>query len=209
MNVFFVRHGESEDNAKDVFSSPETPLTEKGKKQAEAIRVQCHGIPADIILTTSYVRTKSTAELINETADREIVFIDDLRENKFPSELIGLSHGDKKAKDVLKKINEHAEDPTWHYSDEENFHEFSARVSKGLELLVGRGEENILVVTHSNVMRMIMAQVMLGDHVSPGIYRHLHHALTTKNTGITYMRHNRSEWELVTWNNYTHLDDVS
>jgi Fructose-2,6-bisphosphatase len=35
--VYLIRHGQSEDNVREVFQSPESPLTKKGEKQAKNI----------------------------------------------------------------------------------------------------------------------------------------------------------------------------
>jgi len=208
MNVFFVRHGESEANAQDVFSSPDTSLTEKGKEQAEAISVQCHGMPVDVILTSEYKRTMQTAEIINEKVDKEIVLFRELHEERFPSDIIGVKHDDLQAVQVIKEMRDHADDPLWHYGDEENFHELRDRVVKGLDKLIDRPEKNILVVTHSNTMRMIMAIILRGPNVEPSFYDSIYKTLTTQNTGITYAKHNGEIWELVTWNNFTHLTEA-
>jgi len=34
--IYFIRHGQSQANADNVFGSPETPLTEIGRQQAKA-----------------------------------------------------------------------------------------------------------------------------------------------------------------------------
>jgi broad specificity phosphatase PhoE len=37
--VYFVRHAQSEDNVAPVFQSPNSPLNEEGKRQAERIEL--------------------------------------------------------------------------------------------------------------------------------------------------------------------------
>lgn len=39
MRVYFVRHGESEYNAKQLFQHGDVPLSEKGRKQAEFLSI--------------------------------------------------------------------------------------------------------------------------------------------------------------------------
>ncbi len=64
---YLVRHGESIANAGQRTSSPAMPpLTDKGREQAKAFADSFNKIP-DLIVHSSYVRTKQTAEpLINK-----------------------------------------------------------------------------------------------------------------------------------------------
>ena len=62
--VLLIRHGESLSNAGKPTSSPQNvPLTKLGKKQAEYIAEYLKSqSPLDLIVTSSYARSKQTAE---------------------------------------------------------------------------------------------------------------------------------------------------
>ena len=69
--IWFIRHAQSEANASkdyraDNFSVPTVCLSELGLKQAEKVIDYFETAP-DLIITSSYVRTKQTAKhLINK-----------------------------------------------------------------------------------------------------------------------------------------------
>ena len=48
--VYFVRHGQSEDNVAPVFQSPDSPLNEKGKKQADSIAQRISKLSFDALI---------------------------------------------------------------------------------------------------------------------------------------------------------------
>lgn len=207
MNVYFVRHGVTVDNEEHRFSRQDTPLSAKGIKQAEAIEGQCKPIPVDLVITSPLKRAVQTAEIINRVAKAPVVENQAFAELRRPTDIIGREYHD--AHDTVLEMQTHATDGAWHHSDEENFHEFRERMVAALDSVTNRPEENIMIVTHSNAMKMLISIVLCGTDVSPDIYYRFRGILTTENTGISYARHNGKIWELVTWNNFTHLESVT
>lgn len=206
-HIYFIRHAESGANVKNVFSSPDTPLSEGGKEQAHRVLDNCSAIPFDIILASDYRRTQETARHINERTGKEIVFNELIREWRPPHELIGKDRGGEEAARILDELEAHGHEADWHYSDEENFTEFRARIVDALDMIRHREEDHILVVTHSTAMKMMVAVMVVGADLHPETYYKFSKTLTAKNTGITYVRYG-VDWELVTWNNFSHLSHV-
>jgi uncharacterized phosphatase len=66
--LYFVRHGESEDNSNFIWSRPDTPLTETGRAQARetAKNILEQGLAFDLIVVSPLPRTKETAKIIIE-----------------------------------------------------------------------------------------------------------------------------------------------
>lgn len=62
--VYFVRHGQSEDNVAPIFPAPDSPLNEKGIKQVECIAKRVSKLSFDILVTSPLERAKQTAEVI-------------------------------------------------------------------------------------------------------------------------------------------------
>ena len=56
--VYFVRHGQSEDNVAPVFQSPHSPLSEVGRTQAQRIAARVAKLAFDALLTSPYQRAK-------------------------------------------------------------------------------------------------------------------------------------------------------
>ena len=67
--LFVVRHGETEDNKKNVFRNPDTQLTDKGIKQAQQAGEEIKGKVGDEdpnIITSSMPRAVHTANIIHQ-----------------------------------------------------------------------------------------------------------------------------------------------
>ena len=66
MNIIFVRHGESKRNAKIVNSDKNSGLTEKGKKQTEALGKRLKKYKISVIYTSNLLRAKETGKIISK-----------------------------------------------------------------------------------------------------------------------------------------------
>ncbi|MDP2641599.1 MAG: histidine phosphatase family protein [Candidatus Yanofskybacteria bacterium] len=206
MKLYLIRHGESIANASSVIQPVGSELSEKGKEQARFLAKRFQGIPVDIILSSPLARTKQTAEAIQKEIGKEIVYSDLLAERKQPSELIGKPTEDSEAQRAFNLWREHAGDPAWHYSDEENFSEVRARARRFLEFLSQRNEEHILCVTHGVFLRTLVGLMGFGEQFTPQVFLVLRGFLRTKNTGITVCEQDaEGEWHMETWNDHAHL----
>jgi broad specificity phosphatase PhoE len=65
--VYFVRHGQSEDNVAPVFQSPDSPLSAVGRQQAERIAARVAKLSFDVLLASPYRRAHETAAVISST----------------------------------------------------------------------------------------------------------------------------------------------
>jgi broad specificity phosphatase PhoE len=78
---FFVRHGESEANAAHRFSGrSDSPLTERGRKQAEVVAAALDAVPFDRIVATPLSRSLDTALVIGHRRKMPVDVVDDLIE---------------------------------------------------------------------------------------------------------------------------------
>jgi broad specificity phosphatase PhoE len=78
---FFVRHGESEANAAHRFSGrTDSPLTERGRKQAEVVAAALDAVPFDRIVATPLSRSLDTALVIGRRRKMPVDVVDDLIE---------------------------------------------------------------------------------------------------------------------------------
>lgn len=83
MNIIFVRHGESEHNAK-VTDKEDSKLTEKGIKQAEAVGKKLRKYNISTIYTSNLLRAKETGEIISKIL--KVPINENLEElNEYPS----------------------------------------------------------------------------------------------------------------------------
>ena len=67
MNLYFVRHGESEANTRHIISNRESPfpLTERGRQQAKDLAEKIEGIPFAAIYSSPVLRARETSEILS------------------------------------------------------------------------------------------------------------------------------------------------
>jgi broad specificity phosphatase PhoE len=78
---FFVRHGESEANAAHRFSGrSDSPLTDRGRKQAEIVAAALEAVPFDRLVATPLSRSLDTALVVGRRRKMPVDVVDDLIE---------------------------------------------------------------------------------------------------------------------------------
>ena len=82
MKLYFIRHGESDANVKNVFSNrpPGAPLTEKGRAQAKALAVRLKKENITAVYASTLLRARQTAQVLAEEIGVTVVIDDALRE---------------------------------------------------------------------------------------------------------------------------------
>lgn len=146
--IFFVRHGESEANVKQMFAGQRenSPLTEKGKEQAKqaAIDLINKKIKPQKIIVSPLIRAYETAQIIIHHAnlqDIEIIVEERVAEYDMGS-LTGTPY--RKISSAELVAAENAEDPQ----------KFMDRVHNLLEEIINLNE-SILIVSHAGVGRIM------------------------------------------------------
>jgi len=185
---------------------PDGKLSNEGRKQARMLAKRFSRIPVDIILASDITRAKQTAEIISDAIKKDIVFSHLLREIRVPREIMGKSEKDPEVLRFKQQTKNHADEPEWHYSDEENFFEMKERAGEFLRFLGTRKEENILVVSHGRFIRLIILAMAFGEEFSYKMRASFNEAFRVTNTGITLCEQDsKGRWEIITWNDHAHL----
>ena len=211
--VYFVRHGESETNAGNVQGASESPLTEKGRKQAEFIARRAEALPIEVVVSSTYTRAVQTAEIIKGRTGKGVVHSDLFVERRRPSEQIGLRKDSSEWRKIEREVVNNFAVPGWRYSDEENLEDLIERAGQALSFLVERSEEHILVVTHGGFMRVVAAQVLMGKKCTLEVGDRFMKKFHMANTGLSVIRHDETEqskdspWFLWIWNDHAHLGE--
>lgn len=205
MRLYIVRHGQTEGNADRVHQTDSTPLTEKGKDQARRLAERFAGRKFDVILASSALRAKHTAEFIHQATQVPLELFDILKEKRGPSEIFG-----QKIDSVLhiwKDIEKNRHKKDYHYSDEENDSEFISRMSDVLAMIEKRSEEDIILVTHGYVIRGLIGTILFGSAFTYAEFIRLNETFQTSNTGITFCEFENKKWIIRTYNDHAHLLD--
>ena len=148
-HLYFVRHGESVANVQRVFAGQmDTPLTEKGRKQAQAAGKDARGQHFDLIVSSPLVRAHETAQIIAREIGYplENIIVNDVFKEHYIGDLSG------------KSWDEYDEfDPR--ITNMESLDELKARAAKGLEFLRGLSADTILLVGHGSFVRLLQTAI--------------------------------------------------
>lgn len=207
MIVYLVRHGESEGNVAKRFQTHGEKLTERGLRQAQTVAQRFSHIRVDALIASTMTRAQQTAGEISKVTGKPITSEPLFVEIQQPSVIVGKSHSDQNSLSVLQKASENREDPSFHYSDEENYFDFLRRVERGLSSLEEYGDsDQIVVIAHGHVIRAAIGVILLGTEFSARNFDQLIARLHTDNTGISMAEYTRGKgWRLLTYNDHAHL----
>ncbi len=205
MNLYFVRHGETEYNALNISQGEDTELSGTGIAQSKALARRFSKINIDLIYSSPMKRAKQTAKIINKSLKKDILYLDCLKERRAPSHFAGKRKDSTEVVNIEKLRDFHEKDPLWHYSDEENFIEYKERVKSFFSIIAKTKKENILVVSHGGPIRMIIF-LMMEKEIDPRAFYRFSNLFKFDNTGITFCEKNKKGTYLVrALNDHSHL----
>jgi probable phosphoglycerate mutase len=155
--LWFLRHGESEANARGIYAGggEDSPLTANGQAQA---RRAIEKLPSDIswIVTSPLVRAYETAAIIRDLLNRGIQLEVENRVAEYNmGAMSGMAYRDIATEEMVSQFG--AEDPR----------AFWLRVTAALDELLQRDGTGLLVA-HTGVARVFVAR---GDGFSPFEFR--------------------------------------
>ncbi|OGC80810.1 hypothetical protein A2943_02975 [Candidatus Adlerbacteria bacterium RIFCSPLOWO2_01_FULL_51_16] len=211
-HIYFVRHGETETNAKKLhFSSPTDPLTQKGQEQARFMAERCSRLPLEALISSTFTRAKQTADAISQKTGLSPIDSDLFIECKFASKYWSKDRADVEALADLELIWKNWGVSDYRIADEENYEDIVERSDKALAFLVQRPEEHIGVVTHGLFLNNLIARALFGKSFTPEVSTTISISMETINTGLTIVRYDKDRvdrpWTLWVWNDHAHLAD--
>ena len=205
--IYFVRHGETENNALGIRQGAEGPLTERGRAQALATAKRfpkAKGRP-QIIIASPYERTKETAAIIASELHLKVKYSDLLVERRNPKEVIGHAGTEPEVRKIIDRIDNsyHADD--LRISDEENFTDLKNRAKKLLHYISWRRQSRIIMVTHKIFLKMVIAYMIHGEKLTAIQYNNLSYFNPIDNAGMaicscTSHWFKKDEWKVLVWN---------
>ena len=150
MDMYFVRHGHTDYNLKNLCNDDPTKnvcLTSLGIKQAEEVAGKLKNTKFEIIVVSQLLRTKETAEIINKYHGVPIIVDKRINDRKtgFEGKTVAEFHHAIAQDKFHMKIN-----------DGESFYEEQERIIDFLKDCIRNLKyTSILVVTHSEIMKII------------------------------------------------------
>ncbi len=221
--IYFVRHGESELNARNIRQGAEGHLSALGREQALFVAERFVNIPVDIIIASPFTRAEETAQIISERIHAPLILSDLLAERRNPKEIIGRPSEDPEVANILDRIDRSFHTNALRYSDEENFDDLKDRARALLRFLENRSESRILCVTHHIFLRTVASFIELGEKLTSSHLAKFTFLNPLENAGITLCTYEQDEigwwkwkrleepranlgWNLVVWNDYGRIE---
>src|SRR5262249_51626886 len=171
--VYFVRHGQIEDNVAPVFQSPDSPLSAVGRNQAARIAARVAKLAFDVLLASPYQRAHETAELISQVTGKTPELCALFTERVKPTSVNGKPFTDAKADQVWRAWTQSLSTPGMRVEDGENYDDLIRRADAALALLQARAEPSLVMVTRRYFLRTIVARVICGGELSGAQFPHL------------------------------------
>lgn len=161
MKIWLVRHGQTQANVDGLYSGiSETPLTERGIVQAQAVGDLLNYVAFEKVLCSELGRAQHTTKLILQQRDIPVITEPRLNEMNF-GDWEMQHHRDLQRMDAE---NYAAWCSNWQNvvpKNGEGFQLFSKRVSEFASTLASRPkDENLLIVSHQGVLSLLIATLL-------------------------------------------------
>ncbi len=196
MRILITRHGQTEHNVKKIIAgSSETPLTELGKRQAEAIAKRLAKERIDSILSSPLSRAVDTARYIGEATGLVVKLDERLRERNF-----GAFEG-KPTRDYFSAL-ESSGVPRHLFLPPDG--EGKLVVLERLQCLINDLHQyggNVLLVGHQMVNRLLIKELAQED------WRY-YEKIKQENTCLNIFERVSNKYELKLLNCVSHLDGL-
>lgn len=149
MRLFLIRHGETIWNAARIVQQPDTPLSERGRAQAERLGERMRGERLRAILSSDYARAFDTAEAVRRTTDAPLHIQHSLRERNLGDHR-GTAFADLDV-DVFATDHHPPNGESW-----SEFHERVALAWRQVVDFVGEDDGDVAVVSHALVCHALV-----------------------------------------------------
>jgi len=201
MKWYFIRHAESEENARHAMQHDSVPLSALGAREAKKIASALAGDFAAIISSTM-PRAISTAKALQAELSLPLEYIDDLKEVRWPSNIIGRATSDPFTEKVRSEISATYEQGSMRVYDEETYDELKARALSSIRELerIGGGRD-LIIVTHGDIMKLIMSLLVFGNLLTPTLFQRIKRQYKLSNGSVTLCECAVDGlWKVMYWN---------
>jgi len=203
MDVFFIRHGETDFNKNQLIQGRgiDMPLNQKGRQQAKAVARLLKPYRIDKIIGSSLIRSQETAKLIRN-GKTTYEFYEEIDEMDF-GEIEGRPFNKIKEKinTIHTKWSEGYVDFKCPGGGESPREVFERANDKILEILKNSKDESIAFVIHGRLIRILLSEWL--GHGLPNM-----HTIQHSNGGVNHLIWDGENFKAVSLNQVHHLKDL-
>ena len=216
MQLFLIRHAESENNARPLHQRVEDPaITAVGRMQADHLAKWTRTMRIDTLITSPFLRTLQTTRAIVDATPQEVQVWHDVFERGGcyrgfgPHAMEGgpglgrtdiLRHATSNPQHCI--VDASIEESGWWGSrPREMDHEVEARaqvVANRLTETFGATGKVVVAVVHAEFKRWLLAELFRG-------FIDAHQLGPMRNTGITKVNYDGKSWQFDWFNSVTHM----
>lgn len=215
MDLYLIRHGETNANARRIYQEPNEPLSGAGAAEVAQLVRSVRELNPTHLYTSYFDRARYTAHYFSYATGLEAQWLPFAHELYRPEDLYGAPlFSVDSAKYVL----------SWFFgtlkpkpdSRVETRDQFLARIAEARTFFEGHdADARIVLVTHSIFINFFVGQMCRED--MPGLVRaggRLINIFRLENTGITHVRYEPNSnkktcpWQLVSFNAHEHLREL-
>jgi broad specificity phosphatase PhoE len=198
MQVFLVRHGETDYNAQGILQgySP-VPLSARGRQQAALVAERLAAIQAHVLYSSDIWRAQETADIIGERLGLPVQPCTGLREW-----YVGTWTG-KTADEYQAHLQALGAHPVTHVPEggESQVQTRDRMVAQMQAFARQHSHDTILCVSHGKAIDLLIRSILGLDVMLPSAYR-------IANTSVNIFSYQNDTWEIITLNEIRHLEGL-
>lgn len=158
MHVYFVRHGETNQNLHHEYLPPNSPLNETGYDEARTVGEFLRPVNPTLLISSPYVRAVETARIIGQCVGLKPCENHLFREVVWPSKLFGRSLYSFGSLWFIFLSTLYRDTPEWRFRDAENYADMYTRIVQSFAYIdsLTEAHEAIVIVSHSEYIRLMI-----------------------------------------------------
>lgn len=192
MKLFLIRHGESENNFKKIYSGQCNPkLTELGRSQAESIRPVLEKIKFDAVYSSDLARALETCNIA--MPDAEPIVTPKIREFAIGN-LEDVPYYVPKGEEDEFYLNLQKNRREFNYTPYggENFNDVIGRFKEFLKEIETKPYKNVAAFCHAGLITAVVCHVLSAIFERDAVY--------CPNCAIVVFEFDGEKWRLLVWN---------
>jgi broad specificity phosphatase PhoE len=214
--LYGARHGETEENKDGHRRGEFGELTDRGKRQAEAVAKRMKNFGIEVVFAGPAKRTRDSAQYTADLMGLKPVILDILDERRRPAATHGRRATDRVVQrahlkhDIIGSLLEQRV-----FADAETFRDVRSRVIEGLTLFQGYPAECMGFFGHNTYLRVMHGQLYTRGALDWMGFEDAYYTLDFNNGGISKFRYgdvwkkpDKFLWQLGFTNDISHLENL-
>jgi broad specificity phosphatase PhoE len=211
MILYLIRHGKTDAHLNNKRQSPDTPLGDLGRKQAEALAAKMNLATIDHLYSSEWPRALQTAQLLSQSSSLSIKTHPLVHEIKKHPQLNEISENSDLNLRSIKESRENVDNFDWKFEGQgESLNEVIERAKTVTAYLESEHlNDTVAIVSHGVFIMVMTALILLGTDYDQTSFRKLIRGLKIHNTGVSSFSYNpdSKHWILTCFNDHGHLEN--